>query len=202
MTRDRRWVGTPEAARRVGVDRTTLFRWYQQGQLTPAQVTPGRKIRWDVADLRRQLGMRPEEGTVTTTATSTDDPVVIAIITSRDGVLVTRRHDQSPPVGFVSGEVEPGETPGQTAVREAMEETGLQVASGHVIGELARHPHTGRRVIYQAAVPVHDLAVQALDTEELATVEWVPTWSALTALIPEQRINPAVAAHLRLVLPE
>ena len=39
------------------------------------------------------------------------------------------------------------------------------------------------------------------DTDENLTVEWVPTWSALTALIPEDRIFPPVAAHLRLTLP-
>lgn len=201
MTRDRRLVGTPEAARRVQVDRTTLYRWYQAGQVRPAQVTPGRKVRWDVADLRRQLGMPPEEDTVSTTLTRTTDPVVVAIVTSRAGVLVTRRADKQPPIAFLSGEVEPDEAPADTAVREVGEETGLVVRSGALLGELAEHPFTKRHMIYVAATPTESLDVRNDDTDENETVEWVPSWSALTALIPPDRIFPPVAQHLQMVLP-
>jgi 8-oxo-dGTP pyrophosphatase MutT (NUDIX family) len=40
------------------------------------------------------------------------------------------------------GEVEPGERPEDTAVREVKEETGLEIRAGHVIGE-RDHPATG-----------------------------------------------------------
>ena len=55
-----RLVSTDKAAEAIGVDRTTLFRWAKQGYVTPAYTSPGRHMRWDVDDLRRQL--REREG--------------------------------------------------------------------------------------------------------------------------------------------
>jgi excisionase family DNA binding protein len=54
-------VSTEQAAERVGVAYRTLLRWVKAGQITPAMHTPGGQFRWDIADLRRQLGMPPEE---------------------------------------------------------------------------------------------------------------------------------------------
>ena len=48
-------VATGEAARQIGVARTTLFRWWQDGKVTPALVTAGGQARWDVEDLKYQL---------------------------------------------------------------------------------------------------------------------------------------------------
>lgn len=48
---------TGEAAKAVGVSLSTLTRWAHAGQVTAAYVTPGGHFRWDVPDLRRQLGM-------------------------------------------------------------------------------------------------------------------------------------------------
>lgn len=201
MTSNRRHVGTPEAARRIGVDQATLRRWHDAGTVRSVP-HPGKRLRWDVADLRRQLDLPPEDPTMSApTLTRTDDPVVAAIVTSRSGVLITRRHDGSPPVGFVSGEVEDGESAADAAIREVKEETGLEVAAQHLLGDRV-HPKTGRRMVYMAAVPTQNLEVFVGDTEELASVEWVPSWSALTALIPEAHIYEPVAHHLRLVLPE
>ena len=52
-------------------------------------------------------------------------PVVVAIVSSHLGVLTARRRDGQPPVGFMSGEIEPGESPADAAIREVKEETGL-----------------------------------------------------------------------------
>ncbi|WWT39759.1 hypothetical protein [Microcystis phage Mwe-JY05] len=199
VTSDRRHVGTPEAARRIGVDQATLRRWHEADKVRSVP-HPGTRLRWDVADLRAQLGLPPEDQ-MTSTLTRTDDPVVAAIVTSRAGVLITRRHDGKPPVGFVSGEVEDGESPADAAVREVKEEIGLVVTAQHLLGE-RDHPKTGRRMVYMAAVPTENLDIHVGDTEELASVEWVPTWSALLELIPEEHIYGPVAQHLRLVLPE
>lgn len=49
---------TGEAAKAVGVDRTTLSRWAEEGKVTPAWTTPGGHARWDVEDLKRQLGIK------------------------------------------------------------------------------------------------------------------------------------------------
>jgi excisionase family DNA binding protein len=48
-------VGTGEAARRLGVARTTLARWVTEGRLTPTARTMGGHLRWDMDDLRNQL---------------------------------------------------------------------------------------------------------------------------------------------------
>jgi 8-oxo-dGTP pyrophosphatase MutT (NUDIX family) len=99
-------------------------------------------------------------------------PVVAAIVTSEQGVLVGRRNDRTPPWGFISGEVEPGELPEDAAVREVKEETGLEVRAGQVIGE-RDHPATGRHMIYMAAEPIRGTEVFVGDEAELAEVRWV-----------------------------
>jgi excisionase family DNA binding protein len=55
------YVSTGEAARALGVGLTTLRTWAAEGKVTPAYRTPGGHLRWDLADLRRQLGMQPPE---------------------------------------------------------------------------------------------------------------------------------------------
>jgi 8-oxo-dGTP diphosphatase len=99
-------------------------------------------------------------------------PVVAAIVTSAQGVLVGRRVDRTPPWGFISGEVEPGELPEDAAVREVKEETGLEVRAGQVIGE-RNHPTTGRHMIYMAAEPTRGTEIFVGDEAELAEVRWV-----------------------------
>jgi DNA-binding transcriptional MerR regulator len=48
-------VSTGEAARALGIGRSTLARWHATGLVTPALVTAGGHARWDVDDLRDQL---------------------------------------------------------------------------------------------------------------------------------------------------
>ena len=50
-----RYVNTREAARALGVHRTTLVRWVHAFELVPAETTMGGHFRWDLEDLRRQL---------------------------------------------------------------------------------------------------------------------------------------------------
>jgi excisionase family DNA binding protein len=59
-------VSTEQAAERVGVAYRTLLRWVKAGQITPAMHTPGGQFRWDIADLRRQLGMPPDDSVLRT----------------------------------------------------------------------------------------------------------------------------------------
>ena len=101
-----------------------------------------------------------------------EQPVVAAIVTSELGVLVGRRNDGKPPWTFIAGEVEPGESPADAAVREVKEETGLDVQAAEVIGERV-HPKTGRTMIYMAAEPTHGTEVFVGDEDELAEVRWV-----------------------------
>lgn len=98
--------------------------------------------------------------------------IVAAIVTSKEGVLVERRHDGRPLWTFPAGEAEPGESPADTAIRETKEECGLQIVVSHVIGE-RNHPKTGRHMIYLAARPYQGTAVHNGDEAELAEVRWV-----------------------------
>jgi 8-oxo-dGTP diphosphatase len=98
--------------------------------------------------------------------------IVAAIITSKEGVLIERRHDGRPLFTFPAGEAEPGESPADTAIRETKEETGLQVVVSHVIGDRT-HPKTGRHMIYLACRPYQGTGVYNGDEAELAEVRWV-----------------------------
>jgi excisionase family DNA binding protein len=163
------YVTSREAAKRLGVGLSTLQRWAAQGVVTPAWRTPGGQARWDVDDLRRQLKMPTPAAEATA---PTRAAIVAAIVTSSRGVLVGRRNDGQPPWTFIAGEIEPGESPDDAAVREVKEETGCLITAGEVIGE-RDHPATGRHMIYMAAHPTHGTDVFVGDEAELAEVRWV-----------------------------
>jgi 8-oxo-dGTP diphosphatase len=113
-------------------------------------------------------------------------PVVAVIVTSRLGVLVERRHDGKPPWTFPAGEIEPGESASDAAVREVKEETALDVIIGRELGRRI-HPRTGRTMIYRIArpAPVSDInAIRVGDEGELAEVRWVPP-ADLETLMPD-----------------
>jgi 8-oxo-dGTP diphosphatase len=99
-------------------------------------------------------------------------PVVAVIATSAEGVLITKRLDGKPPYGFLTGEIEPGESPADAAVREAKEEAGLTIRAAETIAERI-HPKTNRLMYYMAAKPVHGTKVFVNDDQELAWVGWL-----------------------------
>lgn len=172
-------VTSGKAAAALGVDPATLWRWQKTGRITPSWVTPGGHARWDVADLRRQLGMTREEAQV-----SEDDlPVVAAVVTSSQGLLVGQRRDGRPPWTLIAGEMMPGESVEDTARREVKEETELQITT---TGELGRrqHPKTKRTMIYIGARPEDESATDVVvaDDYELLTVRWVSLAEALELL--------------------
>ena len=122
---------------------------------------------------RRGAGQRGDH--VPDPATTPErSPVVASIVTSPLGVLLGRRNDGKPPWTFIAGEIEPGESAADAAVREVKEETGLLVtAAEREIGRRV-HPKTGRTMVYLACKPVGKLDVFVGDEEELAEVRWVP----------------------------
>jgi 8-oxo-dGTP pyrophosphatase MutT (NUDIX family) len=188
-------VNTSRAARELDVHPATLWRWQKKGLITPAWTTPGGQARWDLDELARQLGIHrrgdhvPEEAT-----TPEHQPVVAAIVTSAHGVLIGRRNDGKPPWTFIAGEIEPGESQADAAVREVKEETGLVVEAGrHEIGRRV-HPKTGRTMIYLACYPTGKTDVFVGDTEELADVKWA-TLDEAEELLPGM-FEP-VLTHLR-----
>lgn len=100
-------------------------------------------------------------------------PVAAAIVVSELGVLAGRRHDGKPPWTFIAGEIEPGESPADAAVREVKEEAGLVVrAAARPIGRRV-HPQTGRTMIYLECYPTEGTDVHVGDPDELAEVRWL-----------------------------
>lgn len=189
----RKLLGTKDAARSLGINRATLWRWAQQGIVTPAWVTAGGHFRWDVEDVRRQLNDRKEASLVEPAPTAPEaQPVVAAIVTSRLGVLISRRNDKTPPWGFIAGEIEPGESPADAAVREVKEETGLRVQYSKIIGRRV-HPKTQRTMVYLACRPVEGTDVFVGDAQELAEVRWA-SFREATELLPG--LFEPVRAHL------
>ena len=191
-----RYLTTSQAADELGIAVSTLQSWAAKGLVRPAWRTPGGQARWDVDDLERQLDL-PSGGAVHDPRAPLRPAIVAAIVTSKRGVLVERRHDGQPLWTFPAGEIEPGESPADAAVREAKEETGLLVKVSHSIGERNPHPVTGRHMIYLAARPYQGTDVHNGDEAELAEVRWV-TLAELSELMPDM-FQP-VRDHLERVL--
>lgn len=96
--------------------------------------------------------------------------VVLAVITSGEGVLVARRRDGIPPWTFPGGEILDGETSGDALKRRVREETGLEPVSVRFIGRRL-HPRTSRVVVY-GHVEVEEGEPVLGDAEDLAEVRW------------------------------
>ena len=100
-------------------------------------------------------------------------PIAAAVIIQDGAVLLVRRRVKEGSLSwqFPAGEVEPGESFEEAAVRETKEETGLTVRPEALLGERI-HPKTGRRMGYVACGLVSGTAYVA-DADELAAVAWV-----------------------------
>lgn len=108
-----------------------------------------------------------------TQQTADERPGIAAAIIVHEGrVLMVRRRISEGKLSwqFPAGEVEPGETREDAAVRETKEETGLNVSVVKLLGERV-HPATGRLMSYTACEVLSGTAHVA-DTEELAELAW------------------------------
>jgi 8-oxo-dGTP diphosphatase len=97
--------------------------------------------------------------------------VAVAVVTSRLGVLASRRRD-GVPWTLPGGKLEPGECPEDTAVRETFEETGLRVRATGVIGSRV-HPETGVMIVYVAAALTSETGAMVSAGGEVVEVRWV-----------------------------
>lgn len=98
--------------------------------------------------------------------------IAAAIIVDEGRVLLVRRRVKEGQLSwqFPAGEVEPGESNEDAAVRETREEVGLTVRAVKSLGERV-HPATGRTMAYIACKVVDGDAYVA-DEEELAELAW------------------------------
>ena len=125
-------------------------------------------------------------------------PVAAAIIVHDGKVLLVRRRTAEGTLSwqFPAGAIEEGETPGQAAVREAREETGLVVTESKMLGERV-HPNTGRTMVY-VACDVHAGDAAIVDDDELVEFAWSGQ-DQLSDYVP-YGFYPAVQKHLHAVL--
>jgi 8-oxo-dGTP diphosphatase len=153
-----------QLAARIGVSKQRAAQIVKAGD----QPTPPGPAEEPVPDVTTYTQQPP----VLDAHTPLQPSIVAAIVTSKEGVLIERRHDGRPLWTFPAGEAEPGEAPADTAIRETKEECGIQIVISHVIGERT-HPKTGRHMIYLAARPYQGTGVHNGDDAELAEVKWV-----------------------------
>jgi 8-oxo-dGTP diphosphatase len=165
--RQQRGLSVSVLARIVGVSERAVGHW-ESGRSEPRKSTARR--------LARALGAKVEElglGNIGASMSSTTPPSVASCYIVEAGrLLMTKRRfpEGSFEWAAVSGQLEPGETPEQAAIREAREEVGLEIEVVSRLGERV-HPATGRHLIYMAARPVSGSAVVA-DHEENSECDW------------------------------
>ncbi|MFJ1694422.1 NUDIX hydrolase [Streptomyces sp. NPDC087532] len=125
-------------------------------------------------------------------------PIAAAIVVHKGRVLMVRRRVSEGRLSwqFPAGEVEPGESREDAAVRETQEETGLDVMAGKTLGERV-HPATGRLMSYTACGVAGGSAYVA-DTDELAELAWV-THAEIPQYVP-YGLFESVQEHLDAVL--
>lgn len=128
-----------------------------------------------------------------------DKPAIAAAVIVQDGrLLLVRRRvaEGSLSWQFPAGQVEPGESAEDAAVRETFEETGLVVAARRVLGDRV-HPATKRQMFYVAADALAGTA-RVADDDELDAVAWVKS-SEISEYIPDPFFGP-VQEHLQAAL--
>jgi len=109
-------------------------------------------------------------------------PIAAAIINDGEVLMVRRRVKEGElSWQFPAGEVEPGESTDDAAVRETQEETGLTVRAASQLGNRV-HPNTGRTMLY-IACEVLDGTAHVADQEELVEVAWCDR-ATLAAKVP------------------
>jgi 8-oxo-dGTP diphosphatase len=178
-----------EVARRAGIPPGTLGR-YERGERSAAldvfiaiaralEMAEADLLAATLAELRtlRALRRRPA---VKVVRGAQQTPAVAACYVVRDGrLLMVQRRFVEGTLEWAgpSGKIEAGETPEAAAVRETMEEVGVEIEPIKILGE-RDHPATGRHLIYVACRYISG-EPRVVDHEEVSAVEWVPIPEAL-----------------------
>jgi len=121
-----------------------------------------------------------------------------AVITDESGRLLLILRGHEPGLGLWSipgGRIEPGETDAQAVVREILEETGLQVACGPLLGSVVRPGRDGAVIDirdYLAVVSGGDLRAG----DDAAAARWV-TPAEAAAMDAAGQLTGGLLAALR-----
>jgi NAD+ diphosphatase len=116
------------------------------------------------------------------------DPVVTMLVSAGDRALLSRRHGA--PVrrwSALSGFMEPGETPEQAVVREAREETGIEVVSVRYVASQPWPFPAALMIGFWAFAGPDGEAALAPEPEELVDARWFER-DELLAAVAESRI--------------
>jgi len=125
--------------------------------------------------------------------------VVAAIVVSHKGRVLLQQRAMDPQAGywtFPGGFLEIGETAGQGAARETLEEVGLDVKPAALLGVYSR-PHAGIVLLAYEAEAATDAAIVA-DAESLQVRWFAPTdipWDDLAFDTTEAALRDWVARH-------
>ena len=124
--------------------------------------------------------------------------IAAAVIAHKGRVLLVKRRVKEGSLSwqFPAGEIEAGESPESAAVRETLEETGLNVSATHILGDRV-HPNTGRMMIYVACIVLYGSA-NLVDCDELEKVAW-SSRAQLANYVPYGFFSP-VQAYLDKVI--
>jgi 8-oxo-dGTP diphosphatase len=164
-----------DISNRTGIPVNTVGR-FERGEREPSLEIVFRLAR--AADTTAVALIRATEQAIE--ATGGPKPTVAACYIVRDGrLLMVRRRFREGTLEWAgpSGNIHPGESAERAAVRETMEEVGIEIEPIRILGHRV-HPATGRHLIYVACRYVSG-APRVADHEEVAAVEWVPIPEAL-----------------------
>ena len=128
-----------------------------------------------------------------------DAPIAAAVVVHDCRLLLVRRRVTEDSLSWTlpSGKVAAGETVGQAAAREALEEAGVTVEPVRLLGERL-HPMSGRRISYTACQLLAGTA-HAASAREIAEVAWASR-AEIPRLVPGG-LFAGVQAYLDELLP-
>ncbi|MDW7981334.1 MAG: NUDIX domain-containing protein [Thermomicrobium sp.] len=115
-----------------------------------------------------------------------DPKLAVAVIVHREGQIVLQQRAIDPGSGrwsFPSGFVERGEPVEEAAVREVLEETGLEVEINRLVGLYSQRGHAVVLAVYDARVIAGALRV----SDESSAVAWFPLDSLPPLAFPHDR---------------
>jgi 8-oxo-dGTP diphosphatase len=172
LHRKRQAADREEVARRAGISAVTL------GRIERGEREPSLGVFIQLAHTFRLTPGALMDATVEELAAAPPSVAVCYVVV--DGkLLMGRRRIVEAGLEWAgpSGSLQPGETPEQAAVRECLEEVGVEVEVTQRLGDRI-HPGTGRHLIYLACRYVSGEPRVVADAE-ITAVEWVPVAEAL-----------------------